>query len=516
MTTPHFASPAPGANREPAFLSSPDWRQRAAELHLPCVAETEPLEAAPEALALVTLDWAQRHQAVPVRLSEAGVLIVCADPAQLPALDALSHRIGRRVEPWVASPERVRRALAIAAGSPAVRTGDEGGADDAPVVECVERLLAQAVHRRASDVHVEPLAAALRVRYRVDGVLQEGESLGPDWHAAVVSRLKIMARLSIAEKRVPQDGRMRVPVAGRELDLRVSIMPTVHGESVVLRLLDRMTRIPSLAELGFDEEAQGHLGRWFAAPDGLVLVTGPTGSGKTTTLYSGLQQLNDAGRKIITVEDPVEYELAGVNQVPVRSELGMTFASALRAMLRQSPNLVMVGEIRDRETAEIAVQAALTGHMVLSTLHTNDAHGALARLIDMGVKPFLVASALRAVLAQRLVRRVCDRCAGPDAHVRRWWPHAEWPRAVSTSWRRGVGCVACHGTGYHGRLAIYEILDIDETVRSAVQNGVSSSVLRAQSHARGWRSLRDCGLEVASAGLTTLEEVVSVTAGDSL
>ena len=497
-------------------MSAPGWRQRAAELHLPCVDEASELEPAPEALALVTLDWAQRHQAVPVRLSTEALQVACGDPSQLAALDALSHRIGRRVDPWLASPEHVRRALAKASGSPVVHIGEVGAPDAAPVVECVERLLERAVHRRASDIHVEPLASALRVRYRVDGVLQEGEPLGRDWHAAVVSRLKIMARLSIAEKRVPQDGRMRVTVAGRELDLRVSTVPTVHGESVVLRVLDRMTRIPSLASLGFADEDQRHIERLFAAPDGLVLVTGPTGSGKTTTLYSGLQRLNDAGRKIITVEDPIEYELAGVNQVPVRSELGMTFASALRAMLRQSPNLVMVGEIRDRETAEIAVQAALTGHMVLSTLHTNDAHGAVARLTDMGVKPFLVASALRAVLAQRLVRRVCEQCAEPDAHARRWWPHEEWPPAVSARWRRGAGCVACHGTGYRGRLAIYEILDIDETVRSSVQNGVSSSVLRAQSHAHGWRSLRDCGLAAASAGLTTLEEVVSVTAGDSL
>ncbi len=506
---------------QPAFGSAvvtaePDaWRRAAAEFRLPILDLGNGLPEA-EALRLVDGVWAQHYQLLPWRKRDGTIQVALADPLQLPVLDELALCTGCRLEPFLAEPSAVRRLLAASYGhltpvpDPVLPTATE-----APVLQLVEQLLARGIARRASDIHVEPLAQRVRVRYRIDGVLQEGDSIEKASQAALVSRLKIMANLSIAEKRLPQDGRIRLTVAGRPLDLRVSTLPTVQGESVVLRVLDKVETVPELTRLGFAPEAAARLLQLLAAPDGLLLVTGPTGSGKTTTLYAGLQQLNEPGRKIITVEDPIEFEIAGVNQVPVRSEQGMTFASALRAMLRQSPNLIMVGEIRDRETAETAVQAALTGHAVLSTLHTNDAPGAIARLIDLGVKPVLVASALRAVVAQRLVRRVCPQCAVPDTQALRWLPPASANRWPAARWQRGRGCLHCQGTGYRGRLAIYEILEIDESLRAAVLGGVPPSAFRAQARLSGWCSLREDGLAKASTGLTTVEEVVSVSAGET-
>jgi general secretion pathway protein E/type IV pilus assembly protein PilB len=380
----------------------------------------------------------------------------------------------------------------------------------------VHDIIAEAVRQRASDIHIEPLARRLRVRYRIDGVLAEAEAPPVRLQSAIISRLKLMANISIAEKRVPQDGRIQLTVSGRALDLRVSSLPTVHGEGIVMRLLDKEALRTGLADLGLEAGDDEVFHRLINAPDGMMLVTGPTGSGKTTTLYSCLHHLNQSDRKIITVEDPVEYQLAGVNQVPVRAETGMTFAAALRAMLRQAPNIVMVGEIRDRETAEISINAALTGHLVFSTLHTNDAPGAVARLLDLGVKPFLLASALRAVVAQRLVRRICPECrenyvpSAPELHL------AGLPASAAETVRlaRGTGCPACHGTGYRGRLGIFEIFLMSDAIRRMIYEHASAARLRARAREDGMHTMREDGIRKVLAGHTTINEVVSVTVGD--
>lgn len=388
--------------------------------------------------------------------------------------------------------------------------------NDAALIKAVHDLMVEAVAWRASDIHIEPLASRLRVRYRVDGVLIEVPGPPKEIHLPLISRLKIMANISIAQKRVPQDGRISWAEAGRAFDLRVSTVPTGHGESIVMRILDQESVRPRLAELGLAAADGMVLRHLTGRPDGIVLVTGPTGSGKTTTLYSCLQSLNQRERKIITVEDPIEYRLHGISQVPVRPDVGMTFASALRALLRQSPNVIMVGEIRDAETAEMAVHAALTGHLVFSTLHTNDAAGAVTRLIDLGIKPYLVAAALRGSIAQRLVRRICPDCRRPHA------PSATEIRALGLdedpinagNFVMGSGCSACHGTGFHGRLGVFETFLVDEAMQKRIHARSGTGVLRAAAHARGHRSLRDDAMDKAKCGLTTLGEVASIAATD--
>lgn len=381
----------------------------------------ESLVSEPAALAAVSRESAQHAGALPLAL-RGGVLRVAVSDPLTPALDALAHEAQAALEPVLAPAAAIRAALArcyAPVDAPkeeranAVSSSEPGAADDAPMARLVQHLVEEAIRRRASDIHIEPLAKRLRVRLRIDGVLQEIDSPPPQVQAALISRLKVAARMELDEKRVPQDGRIQLSVEGRSVDLRASCLPTVHGESIVLRLLEAERLALDWTTLGLWPDDERLLARAVAAPDGLVLVTGPTGSGKTTTLYSCLHRLNRADRKIVTVEDPVEYQLAGINQVPVRPETGMTFAAALRALLRQAPNVIMIGEIRDRETAEIALDAAQTGHLVFSTLHTNDASGAVARLIDLGAKPYLLAATLRAVVAQRLVRRVCPAgCSG--------------------------------------------------------------------------------------------------------
>lgn len=364
-------------------------------------------------------------------------------------------------------------------------------ANEAPVVKLVNLFLLEALEARASDVHLEGYADQLRVRYRIDGVLQEAPSPPAHLAAAVISRLKIMAELDIAERRVPQDGRIRLVLQDRQVDVRVSTLPTLHGESVVLRLLDREKGWGALEELGMAPDTlQAFLGV-ISRPHGIVLATGPTGSGKTTTLYAAVGRIRTGREKILTVEDPVEYELRGVPQVPVNEKLGVTFATALRALLRQDPDVLLVGEIRDEETAQIATHAALTGHLVLSTLHTNDAVGAITRLLDLGVPPFLVGSTVEAVLAQRLVRRVCAACG-------------VWADGVL----RGRGCPACWNTGYRGRSGIYELLVLDEELRAVVSREGPHGTLRALVKARGMRGLGDDGARAVQAGVTTPEEVM--------
>jgi general secretion pathway protein E/type IV pilus assembly protein PilB len=477
-----------------------------------------------DALALVPADFACAHRLLPLRVSGGHLVVAIADPLDTTGLDRLEARLSLGIDPVVADPEAIVDAIercygrTPAAGVPdrAVAPARAVSVGDDPVVREVQGILDEAVRRRASDIHLEPLGRRFRVRYRVDGVLTDGGDRPRERQAAIVSRLKIMADLSIAEKRLPQDGRLRGQLGGRLMDVRVSSLPTVHGESLVLRLLDREALRVDTADLGLLPDHRETLRNLLGLADGLVLVTGPTGSGKTTTLYSCLHALNGADRKIITVEDPVEYQLAGINQVPVRPEVGMTFAAALRAMLRQAPNVIMVGEIRDRETAEIALQAALTGHLVFSTLHTNDAAGAVSRLLDLGARPYLVAAALRAAIAQRLVRAICPECRTPHVLSE---PETELVRRTGASpegsWSRGVGCPACEGAGCRGRIGLFEFLAVTDATRQIICENAPPGRLRAHARSQGNRTLRQDGVRKAAAGLTTLAEVLAATVDDA-
>ena len=386
-------------------------------------------------------------------------------------------------------------------------------AEDASIITFVNQILSEAIERRATDVHFEPFEDALRVRYRVDGVLQEA-NIPPEvrqFHPAIVSRLKILSRLDIAEKRLPQDGRIRLKVAGREVDVRVSVIPMLHGEAVVLRLLDRGAMLLGLESLGMADRDRSIFERILAMPHGIILVTGPTGSGKTTTLYAGLSCINDVARKIVTIEDPIEYHLRGINQIQVSSKAGLTFARGLRSILRHDPDVILVGEIRDRETAEIAVQASLTGHLVFSTLHTNDAPGALTRLVDMGIEPYLVASSLEAVLAQRLVRLICPHCKEAFAREDLTALRAEFGVNVPEVLYRGRGCRECQGTGYRGRTGIFETMQVTPTVRGMILERESGGAIRKVAAQQGMKSLREDGWRLVQDGRTTLEEVLRVT-----
>ena len=381
-------------------------------------------------------------------------------------------------------------------------------ANEAPVIRLVSMLLTEALEARASDVHLEAYPDALRVRYRVDGVLQEAPSPPRSMAPAVISRLKVMANLDIAERRTPQDGRIRLALQDRQVDVRVSTVPTLHGESVVLRLLDKDSGTLELEALGMSASDLARFAEVLTRTHGVVLATGPTGSGKTTTLYAALQRLRTGREKILTVEDPVEYQLVGIPQVPVNEKVGVTFASALRALLRQDPDVMLVGEIRDGETAEIATQAALTGHLVLSTLHTNDAAGALTRLVDLGVAPFLVSATVEAVLAQRLVRMVCSVCVArvPATDAERAMLDAPDLGEVS----RGIGCDACRGSGHSGRTGVYELLVLDDAMRSAITSGEGAPAIRVIARSHRVPTLRDDGARLVREGVTTPEEVMRV------
>lgn len=388
-------------------------------------------------------------------------------------------------------------------------------AEEAPVIELVNSLFAQAMDQGASDIHVEPEERIFHVRFRIDGILHTRLSLPSSRFPAVASRVKLISGMDIAERRLPQDGRLGTRVSGQEVDIRVSALPGVHGESIVMRLLPKERQEMSLSRLGFSPRDLGLFRKWAAEPHGIVLVTGPTGSGKSTTLYATLADINDRDRKIITVEDPVEYQLAGITQIQASSEIGYTFARALRAILRQDPDVIMIGEIRDLETAEIAVQSALTGHLVFSTLHTNDAVSAFTRLIDMGVEPFLVATSVRAVQAQRLVRRLCEACAVPGEVL----PQVEdmvapfLADAGAPRWMDAVGCPHCQGTGYRGRVGIYELVEVTPELQALVLSRSTAGQMREMARHQGSRSLREDGLLKARQGLTTVQEVVRVTGG---
>ncbi len=437
------------------------------------------------------------------RVERAGAPPVASQPAS-----ATRPQPGRPPLPEPsAGPRQSRAAQSPSTPAPSHPQGTEAASDE-PIIQLVDSMLSEAVRMRASDVHIEGGMRQLRVRYRIDGVLHDVNSPPKALHGPVVSRIKIMGGLNIAEKRLPQDGRLQLTVEGRPLDVRISTLPATHGESIVMRLLDRSQPIRGLAEMGILAEDQRQWEELIHRPHGMVLVTGPTGSGKTTTLYGALSMLNQPDRKLITVEDPVEYQLSGVNQVFVKSGIGLTFAAGLRAMLRQAPDVIMVGEIRDQETAQIAVQAALTGHLVLSTLHTNDAPSAVTRLIDMGIAPFLVASTIQGVLAQRLVRRICPTCRITDnvtADERVFLGPPEVSQVI-----RGNGCEKCHGSGFFGRVGMFELLVITDQIRQLIVSKANASAIRAAAVKAGMRNLRDDGCAKVREGLTTVAEVLRV------
>ncbi|WP_340116989.1 type II secretion system ATPase GspE [Pelagibius sp. 7325] len=469
------------------------------------------------------------HGVLPLNADGKVLRLAMVDPLDDYAMRAIALNTGLRVVPCVAVPAELEQHLErlCGAGRTAITeiagaaAGDEDSLDgdveklrdlasEAPVIRLVNLLIARAVEARASDIHIEPFENRLRVRFRIDGVLREEEAPPARFRAAIISRVKIMANLDIAERRLPQDGRIKLAVRGREIDLRVSTTPVMHGESVVLRILDRSGVTLDFAALGFDGEGLAQLTGLLRRPNGILLVTGPTGSGKTTTLYAALQLLNEIERKILTVEDPVEYQMEGVNQIQVKRQIGLTFASVLRAILRQDPDVIMIGEIRDLETAQIAVQAALTGHLVISTLHTNSAASTMTRLLDMGVERFLVASTVIGVVAQRLVRRLCPACRVAYPAVEALGDSATVRSGVHTLYRPG-GCARCNGTGYHGRSVVFELLPMAPGVRRAVLDGADEDTLHGQAAAEGMRSLYSDALVKAAAGVTSLDEVLRVT-----
>jgi len=480
----------------------------------------------PELVDLLTPETARRYKTVPVSERDGSIVMAIADPMDFEAFDSIGFLLKRPVEFVCAIPAQIEEKLNrlyplglddLTKGTPDIEV-EEDADDDTPIIRMVSNLLIEAQNNRASDIHIEPLEKRLRVRFRIDGNLQELQSPPKKLQAAIISRLKIMTgTMSIAEKRVPQDGRIQMKMGEKVVDLRVNSIPTVHGESIVMRVLDKSSLMLGLPELGFLSDDQALFEQLVQLPDGIILVTGPTGSGKTTTLYACLNYMNKPDRKIITVEEPVEYQMSGINQVQVNSEIGMTFPAALRAMLRQAPNIVMLGEIRDEETASIAINASLTGHLVLSTLHTNDAPGAIARLVDIGVQPFLVSSAVRAVMAQRLVRKLCSNCKEPG-ELSEYEMHAlglDAAQVARATPMRAVGCEKCRGKGYRGRMGLFEIFVADDEVRQMINRNATTIQLRHRCRELGMRTLREDGIRKVLAGMVTADEVITSTMGDS-
>ena len=488
---------------------------------------------------LIDLDVARRNSVVPIGVNEAGqIQVVVGDPFDISAIDNLNHLVGHDVEAQHSSSfEEINDAIgrwydeAIGAASADDELvvlsessgGDTGGdgeaaANDAPVIKLVNQILTESFNAGASDIHVEPLENSVRVRYRIDGVLHEVANHPRNLLSAIIARFKIMTgAMSIAEKRLPQDARIQLRLGDKDLDLRVSTVPTNHGESIVMRVLDKSALNLGLPQLGFLSDDQATFEQLITLPDGILLVTGPTGSGKTTTLYACLNYINKPDRKIITVEDPVEYQMSGINQVMVKEDVGMTFAAALRSILRQAPNIIMIGEIRDLETASIAINASLTGHLVFSTLHTNDAPSAVARMADIGVKRFLIASAVRAILAQRLVRKLCSECKEPGELSERQIKalNLDAAQLAESTIMMPKGCVKCRGTGHKGRAGIFEIFQIDDEVRHMVNENLSTPQLRRQAREIGMRTMREDGIRKVLNGMTSADEVINVTMSDA-
>ncbi|MSR46050.1 MAG: type II/IV secretion system protein [Planctomycetes bacterium] len=481
----------------------------------------------PALLAKVPKETAARLRLVPLMEKDGKLVVAVDDPATALQLDDLSFVLNAEVTAALATATAVAKKIkehygvAVAAGAAppqaavALTSGDND--DDAPIIRLVQQMIEGAHKARASDIHVEPQNERLRVRYRIDGLLREVASHPHHLHAPLLSRLKIMAGMDIAERRKPQDGRILSKIEGRDLDLRVSVLPSSHGESMVMRLLDKERGLVSLTELGFGDKDFDRFKRIIARPNGIVLVTGPTGSGKTTTLYAALKDLNRADRKLITAEDPVEYQMPGINQCQVHSRIGLTFARILRAMLRQAPNVILVGEIRDKETAEVAIQASLTGHLVFSTLHTNDAPSALTRLVEMGVPPFLVSASVTAVMAQRLVRTLCKECRQPAPidEVELAALQIKPEQAQGASLSRERGCDLCERTGFKGRKGIYELLEMDTRLREMTFRGEPHMKIREEAIAAGRMStLLEDGQRKVLSGITSVREVLRVIAGN--
>ncbi len=493
-----------------------------------------------ELIALLPIQFAKRHNLLPVHADDDAVTVATANPSSIGPIDDLRLLFGKPIRAVVAPApvvsEAINRAYDRASGSTAelVSGLDEerldlmateldepvdllDANDEAPIIRLVNQLIFQAVKDRASDIHIEPFERELVVRFRIDGILYDIVKPPKRFQSVILSRVKIMAELNIAEKRLPQDGRIRTKIAGKDVDIRVSVIPTAFGERIVMRLLDRSATLLSLDQLGLAGQNLKTVQRLIRQSHGIVLVTGPTGSGKTTTLYAALQKINSNEKNIITIEDPIEYQLAGVGQMQVNPKIELTFANGLRSILRQDPDVIMVGEIRDIETAEIAIHAALTGHLVFSTLHTNDSFGAVTRLVDMGIEPFLVSSSVIAVMAQRLVRRVCPACRTPSA------PTAEQLAEIGLSVERvgggriyqtGPGCGQCKQTGYRGRAGIHELLIVDDTVRGLIMKNADAATIRREATERGMPTLREDGVHKVLEGLTTIEEVMRVTQED--
>ncbi len=507
------------------------------------------LRLSDEVISKLPRHLAKKFNTVPVMWQDDTLAVALSDPTDIDTLDNLRAATGLNVEPRVAAAQDIEAALERFYGGGGGAPGRKGGNDsvskmiqditegdveiaslgalgatdgstveaDAPMIKLVNQIIVDAFKNRASDIHLEPMAAKFRVRYRIDGVLHEMKGPPKKLQPNIVARLKIQSGMSIAERRIPQDGRIQTSISGKLIDLRVNVLPTNHGESVVMRILDKEGLRLGLPELGFFTDDQQTFERLVGMPDGILLVTGPTGSGKTTTLYSVLNYINRPDRKIITVEDPVEYMLTGINQVQVHEHIGFTFATALRAMLRQAPNVVMLGEIRDMETASIAINASLTGHLVFSTLHTNDAPSAVTRLIDIGVKPFLVASSTRGIMAQRLVRKVCKVCTAPampsDVELRAL--NIDPNNLKEANFRKGKGCPNCSGTGNRGRFGVFEIFVIEDEARKLIYDKVPATVLRNRAREMGMRTLREDGARKVVAGLTTADEVIRNTTGET-
>jgi general secretion pathway protein E len=495
-------------------------------------------EVSTELISSLPINYAKQNELLPLRKDKDHVIVAIADPTNFYALDDLRMLFGMEVRPVIASSYEIVNAInslynrATGAGEDAMgelseeaEIGDDfnepvdllDADDEAPIIRLVNTLLFRAVKQKASDIHIEPFERELKIRFRINGILYDIMNPPKRAQNSIISRVKVMSQLNIAEKRIPQDGRIRIKIAGKDIDIRVSTIPTSHGESVVMRLLDASTVLLDLDSLGFASSNLDGFKELLAHHNGIILVTGPTGSGKTTTLYSALSRLNTDDVKIITVEDPVEYQLHGVNQMQVNPKIDLTFASGLRAFLRQDPDIIMVGEIRDRETAEIAIQASLTGHLVLSTLHTNDAPSSVTRLVEMGVEPFLVASSVLGIIAQRLVRTICHECG------RKYTPDAEELEQIGLTPAdlkgrqiyRPVGCPNCMETGYSGRAGIHEILMVTDAVRVELMKGSDAMTIRKAAQLKGMKSLRDDAAIKVVQGLTTISEVMRVTQEDS-
>jgi len=514
------------------YASAKDVMRAIAEENRLDFVDLDETEIPQSVIQMVPESVSRENEVIPLNRTEQALRIITHDPDNLAIIDKLQFVLNQQIELVVASREQIIQAINRHYGQSETQSVDsvlqeftetqleftevdEGGLQedsDAPIVKLVNLIFQEAITHRASDIHIEPFADRVRVRYRIDGVLVERDSPPKRLLPAILTRIKIMGSIDITEKRRPQDGRIKLTLPGKHVDVRVSVIPTNHGQSIVMRLLDKDNIKIGIRDLGFAEEDYRRFHKIIARPNGIFLVTGPTGSGKTTTLYAALNELNRPDRKIITAEDPVEYYLSGVNQCEVAADIGRTFQSIIRAMLRQAPNIILVGEIRDKETADIAIQASLTGHLVFSTLHTNDAPSAITRLIDIGVQPFLVASSVMAVMAQRLVRRVCPKCG--KAHnpsldqLRALGISSE--RAAKATFKRGTGCNHCNQTGYRGRQGIFELMPMNSSMRELTFRREPDMVLRRQARLTGMKTLFEDGLDKALKGVTTFDEIVEV------